>query len=142
VYHSPHYHRKRFCRGGGGLISQGQLLGHLYFPFKLYRLLLVYKLLGGGGLQLPPWLLWPCSLIALFHHAMTSYYVSIYTPLLNRQNVVNFPSILFCNQFNKFQKFAFQNGHLLAEKVITGAPQLKNIGLVGHFITLELSREI
>jgi hypothetical protein len=105
---------------------------------------------GGGGLiigggasapQPPPQLLWPCSLTALFHHAMTSYFVSIYTLLLNRQNVVNFPSILFCNQF-KFQKFAFQNGHLLAEKVFMGVPQLKNIGLIGYLITLELSREI
>jgi hypothetical protein len=37
-----------FVLGGGGLISQGRLLGH-YFLLKLYRLSLLYKLLGGGG---------------------------------------------------------------------------------------------
>jgi hypothetical protein len=37
--------------GGGGLISQGRLLGH--FPLKLYRLSLVYKLLGEEGLLRP-----------------------------------------------------------------------------------------
>jgi hypothetical protein len=44
---------------GGGLISQGRLLGH-YFLLKLYRLSLLYKLLGGGAEVLPPWLLRPC----------------------------------------------------------------------------------
>ena len=45
-----------FVLGGGGLISQGRLLGH-YFLLKLYRLSLLYKLLGGGAEVLPPWLL-------------------------------------------------------------------------------------
>jgi hypothetical protein len=45
--HNARYRRKQFCiAGGGGGISQGRLLGH-YFPLKLYRLSLVYKLLGG-----------------------------------------------------------------------------------------------
>jgi hypothetical protein len=38
---------RNFVLGGGGLISQGRLLGHC-FHLKLYRLSLVYKLLGGG----------------------------------------------------------------------------------------------
>ena len=39
-----------FVLGGGG-ISQGRLLGHY---LKLYRLSLVYKLLGGAADQYPP----------------------------------------------------------------------------------------
>jgi hypothetical protein len=38
---------------GEGMICQLRLSVH-YFPLKLYRLLLVYNLLGGGGRQPPP----------------------------------------------------------------------------------------
>jgi hypothetical protein len=91
---------------GGGLISQGRLLGH-YLPLKLYRLSLVYKLLGGAADQYHPplTLLQTCGINLMFIQCICS--STVYSPITLYQH--NFLAKVLLSLFSLILHYYFQH---------------------------------
>jgi hypothetical protein len=92
-----HYHRKQLCIGEGWLISQEKFLGY-YFPLKLYRLSLVYKLLGvlQTSTPPPPTLIQTCGINFMFIPCICP--STVYSPITLCQHTRSDKSFVFTLQ--------------------------------------------